>query len=456
VSAHAERQRSESTQLLARAQRVIPGGVNSGRRNGPSKVCLRDAVGARITDLDGNRYIDYHAAYGPVILGHAHPTVNARVTAAIGRGGLYGIGVSADEVLLAERIVGHVPSIEQVLLCNSGSEATYHALRLARAATGRELVVRFEGGYHGWHDAVRESAGALPTTRERTLTCHFNDLTGVARSFRANPGAVAAVITEPFVHNAPGGSIAPMPGFLEGLRTLCDRDGVVLIFDEVVTGFRHHVGGFQAVSGVTPDLTTLAKALANGFPIAAVGGRRDLMELFTTHPLGSVVVGGTYNGNQTVVAAALATLDVLEEEPVHEHINALGQRMRAGLEELISRVEVPAYVTGYGSLFALGFFDGPVRDDRDVARNDTELFLSYRRELLARGVFEIPENVGRSHIGYSHTTADIDLSLEAAEEALHAAIRGRRRQAYDPDDRGMSKTMNARRPTGSASASTPS
>jgi glutamate-1-semialdehyde 2,1-aminomutase len=420
---------SRSAELLARAQRVIPGGVNSGRRTGASKLCLREALGAQLTDVDGNRYVDYHAAYGPIILGHAHPLVNARVTAAIRRGALYGIGVSPDEERLAERIVEHVPSIDQVLLCNSGSEATYHALRLARAATGRELLLRFDGTYHGWHDAVRQSAGGLRTTRERTLTCRFNDLAHVERTVRAHPGAIAAIIAEPFVHNAAGGSIAPVPGFLNGLRALCDREGIVLIFDEVVTGFRHHLGGFQAIAGVTPDLTTLAKAIANGFPVAAVGGRRDLMELFTTHPQGSVVVGGTYNGNQTVVAAALATLDVMEQEPVHEHIYALGQRMRAGLEEIVVRAGVSAQVTGHGSLFALGFFDGPVRDHRDVARNDTDLFLAYRGELVARGVFEIPENVGRSHISYSHTAGDIDFSLEVAEQALHAAVQRRGRRA---------------------------
>jgi glutamate-1-semialdehyde 2,1-aminomutase len=428
---------SSSSELLARASTVIPGGVNSGRRNAASKICMRDARGAYVTSVDGCRYIDYHASYGPIILGHAYRPVLDHVCERIAGGVLFGIGVTEDECALATKIVEHVPSVEQVLFCNSGSEATYHAIRLARAVTGREKLLHFEGTYHGVHDVVRETAGALATTRARTISCTFNDLEGLEDTLTQNADQVAAIIVEPIIHNAPGATILPQPGFLEGLRVICDREGIVLIFDEVITGFRHHLGGYQAIAGVVPDLTTMAKAIANGFPLAAVGGRRRLMERFSTHPDGDVAMGGTYNGNAAVVAAGLRTIEILESEPVHEHVYALGDRMRAGLQQIADRAGIEAVAGGYGSLFVLSFFDGEARDHRDVARNDTELFLSYRRQLVARGVFEIPENVGRSHISYSHTADDIDRSLEIAEEALAAAL----------DERAVTRGHGALNPT---------
>jgi glutamate-1-semialdehyde 2,1-aminomutase len=231
---------------------------------------------------------------------------------------------------------------------------------------------------------------------------------------------VAAIIVEPIAHNAPG--LLPRPGFLEGLRELCDATGALLIFDEVITGFRHHIGGYQAVCGVHPDLTTLGKAIANGFPLAAIGGRREHMERFNTTAGGDVHFGGTYNGNAAAVEAGLATIEQLEGGHVHEHVFALGERMRGGLEEVAARVGVPAVVGGFGSLFVLCFMDGPLETYEDVLRNDDALFGRYRRELIRRGVFEMPESLGRSHIGASHTADDIDRSLEAAEEALRAAV----------------------------------
>jgi glutamate-1-semialdehyde 2,1-aminomutase len=213
-----------------------------------------------------------------------------------------------------------------------------------------------------------------------------------------------------------------VPGFLEGLRALCDREGALLIFDEVITGFRHHIGGYQAICGVTPDLTTMGKAIANGFPIAAIGGRRRHMERYTTNPAGDVHYGGTYNGNAAGVEAALATIAELEDGTVHERVFRLGERMRSGLREIAGRAGVPAVVGGFGSLFVLCFMDGELRSYEDVLRNDEALFGRYRRELVARGVFEMPESLGRSHIGAAHTDDDVDRSLEAAEEALAAAL----------------------------------
>jgi glutamate-1-semialdehyde 2,1-aminomutase len=424
-----------SEQLLDDAAAVIPGGVNTCRRQSNPRLCFQRGAGAYLWDLDGRRYVDYHAAYGAVFLGHADPGVNARVRAALDDGVLFGVGVTEGEVALARKIVEHVPSAEQVVVCNSGSEATYHAIRLARGATGRERIVKFQGCYNGFHDYVLrnvlsaaelvgrrdpQSKGMLDAAVDATLVCRFNDLEDVEATVRAHPDAIAAIIVEPVAHNSPG--LLPRPGFLEGLRALCDREGIVLIFDEVITGFRHGLGGYQAICGVTPDLTTLGKAIANGFPLAAIGGKRKLMERFTTNPAGDVHFGGTYNGNAAAVHAGLATIERLEADGVYEHVYALGERMRAGLAAIAERAGVPAVVGGFGSLFVLCFMEGPLETYEDVLRNDTALFMRYRRELIARGQFEMPESLGRSHISAAHTEDDIDRSLAAAEAALAAAL----------------------------------
>jgi glutamate-1-semialdehyde 2,1-aminomutase len=426
---------TESQRLIDRARRSIPGGVNTAKRRVQPPLCVRSGSGGRIEALDGRTLIDYHAAYGAVLLGHGHKAVVQPVAAALERGVLFGLGVTEGEVALAEKIVSHVPSAETVLLCGSGSEATLHAIRLARAVTGRSKIVKFQGAYHGFHDYVARnylsiesrvgrrdpfSAGLLEAAVDNTLVCGFNDLDSMEDIFTREPGHIAAVIVEPIAHNA--ASILPAEGFLAGLRTLCDREGALLIFDEVITGFRHHLGGFQAVAGVTPDLTTMAKALGNGFPVAALGGRRDHMERFNTSADGDVWFAGTYNGNAPGVAAALASIGFLEQNDVHAHLFRLGQRMRDGLREIAARASIPATITGYGSVFALCFMEGPAAAYEDLLRNDAELFVTYRRELAGRGVFEIPENLGRSHLMYSHTDADVDHTLEAAEHALQAAL----------------------------------
>jgi glutamate-1-semialdehyde 2,1-aminomutase len=424
-----------SERLLDEAAEVIPGGVNTCRRRSEPRLCFRRGAGAHLWDLDGRRYLDYHAAYGAVFLGHSHPAVTARVARAIEESVLFGVGVTESEVELARLIVEHVPSADQAVVCNSGSEATYHAIRLARGVTGRQLIVKFQGCYDGFHDYVLRnvlsppelvgrrdpgSKGMLEAAVDATLVCRFNDLEDVERTFAGQPDRIAAVVVEPVAHNSPG--ILPEPGFLEGLRTLCDREGALLVFDEVITGFRHHIGGFQALSGVMPDLTTLGKAMANGFPIAAVAGRRAHMERYTTNPDGDVHYGGTYNGNAAGVEAAIATIEELRDGRVHEHVFRLGERMRDGLREIAARAGVPAVVGGFGSLFVLCFMEGPLRSYDDVLRNDTRRFLKYRRELVARGIFEMPESLGRSHISAAHTDDDVDRSLEAAEEALAAAL----------------------------------
>jgi glutamate-1-semialdehyde 2,1-aminomutase len=427
-----------SQRLLSEAAQYIPGGVNTCRRQSTQGLCFERGEGAYLWDLDGRRYVDYHAAYGAILLGHSHPAVTERVSAAIRDTVLFGAGVTRAEVALARKIVDHVPSADQVVVCNSGSEATYHAIRLARGVTGRERIVKFQGCYDGFHDYVLRnvlsapelvgrrdphSKGMLDAAIDATLVCRFNDLDDVEQTFAANPDQIAAIIVEPIAHNSPG--LLPRPGFLEGMRALCDREGALLIYDEVITGFRHHIGGHQAISGVLPDVTTLGKAIANGFPLAAIAGRRELMERYTTHPQGDVHFGGTFNGNAVAVEAGLATIEQLEDGRVHERLFALGERMRNGLREIADRAGIPAVVGGFGSLFVLCFMEGPLETYDDVLRNDTELFMRYRRELVARGVFEMPESLGRSHISASHTEDDVDRSLAAAEEALAAALNAR-------------------------------
>ena len=424
-----------SAALLEAASEVIPGGVNTCRRRSDPRICFRRGQGAYLEDLEGRRYIDYHAAYGAVFLGHSHPAVTDRVARAMRETVLFGVGVTEAELALARKIVEHVPSVEQVVVCNSGSEATYHAIRLARGVTGRQKLVKFQGCYNGFHDYVLRnvlsaadrlgqrdphSAGMLESAVDATLVCRFNDLGDVRSTLERHGADVAAIIVEPFAHNSPG--LLPRDGFLAGLRALCDEFGALLIFDEVITGFRHHIGGVQAITGVLPDLTTMGKAIANGFPLAAIGGRRIFMERFNTRPDGDVHFGGTYNGNSIAVEAGLATIEQLEDGRVHKRVFALGDRMRRGLAEVAGRVGVPAVVGGYGSLFVLCFMDGPLESYDDVLRNDEELFGRYRRELVARGIFEMPESLGRSHISAAHTEADIDRSLLAAEESLKAAV----------------------------------
>jgi glutamate-1-semialdehyde 2,1-aminomutase len=424
--AEEEAAETPSRRLLEEAAAVIPGGVNTAKRRVLPQICLRSGSG-------GRRLIDYHAAYGAVFLGHAFPAVTQEVARAIEGGSLFGLGITEAEVALARKITSHVPSAEQVLLCGSGSEATLHAIRLARAATGRSKIVKFQGCYHGFHDYVARnylslpakvgrrdpfSAGLLKPAVDHTLVCRFNDPADVETAFDRHD--IAAVIVEPIAHNA--ASILPKPGFLETLRYLCSREEAVLIFDEVITGFRHDLGGYQAICEVTPDLTTMAKALGNGIPVAALGGKRELMERFNTTDKGDVWFAGTYNGNTAGVAAALASILTLESQDVHNHVFRLGERMRNGLREITDRAGIPATVSGYGSVFVLCFMEGPIESYEDVLRNDVELFVTYRRELLRRGVLEIPENLGRSHIMYSHTDADVDHTLEAAEAALTNAL----------------------------------
>ena len=432
---------SRSCDLATRARSVIPGGVNSGQRQaaGINELVVAATKGATFTDADGREYVDYHAAFGPLLLGHNDRDVDRAVTATARELDLPGVGVTPIEIALAERLVEIVPSFDRVLLTSSGSEATFHALRLARAATGRRFIVKFQGCYHGWHDAVAMnvistaehvddkdplSAGILSEVLDSTIVLPFNALDAVTASIEKYKDDIAAIILEPIPHNI--GAVPPAPGYLEGLRDLCDRHGIVLVFDEIITGFRHALGGFQSLAGVIPDLTTVGKAMANGYPVGALGGRADLMELFSTTPGNPVFFAGTFNGHPAMAAAALATLAKLEREPVHEHIFALGARTRRELTALFASMGVPATVSGFGSIWVTYYLEGPVESYTDLLRNDAELFVGYRLELLKHGIFELPLNLKRNHFSYAHEEAHVDRLVEATEAAVDSVLRARR------------------------------
>ncbi|PYV11739.1 MAG: aspartate aminotransferase family protein [Acidobacteria bacterium] len=385
---------SGSEKVFEQACRIIPGGVNSSFRSAEPRLVIRRAEGARLTDADGNEYIDYHAAFGPALLGHNHPAVRRRVAEALESRLLPGVGITELEIELARKIHQHLPSAERVLLCNSGSEATFHAIRVSRASTARKKIIKFQGCYHGFHDSVlcnlanpalktgstaAGSAGILPEVLENTVVCAFNDLAGVERALETHRGQIAAIIVEPIAHNM--GCVMPRPGFLEGLRQLATAHGAALIF-----------------------------------------GKADLMDHFKTRPGGDTFYSGTFNGNAVGCAAVLATVELLEREPVHECVFRLGEKVRRGLRDIHERLGVRANVAGYGSVFLTYFLDGPLESYSDLLRNDAERFVEYRRRLIELGIFEMPSNLTRCHVSYSHTEADIDRTLEAVEHVLKQMV----------------------------------
>ena len=413
------------------AARVIPGGVNSSTRYIGAPYAFVDAAGAHVTDADGRRYLDYHAAFGAILLGHNAPAVNDAVRAALGGVDLVGLGVTEAEVALAERVVEIIPSAESMIATMSGSEAVAQAIRLARAVTGRDLVVKFQGGFHGWSDAVARnvisapdkaygrdplSSGILAQAVDSTLIAEFNDLDSVSALFDQYPDRVAAVIMEPIPHNV--GALLPTAEFVSGLRKLTEASDTLLIFDEVITGLRHSLGGYQQVIGVAPDLTTFGKGLGNGFPSGGVAGRRDLMEHFNGST-GDVLMAGTFNGNPIACAAALATIGYLQEHPdFYERTFALGDRMRTGLAEIVTELDVEATVAGFGGVFVLYFAKPPALGYRDLMRNNDEAYVAFHRGMTERGFLMLPMSLKRNHISGAHTAEDVDRTLEAARDVL--------------------------------------
>src|SRR6266487_2840141 len=415
--------------LAERARRVIPGGVNSVNRALPWPLVIVDAAGAYFTDADGQRYLDYHAAFGPIILGHNHPAVNAAVRDAMNRLDIIGAGVTDIEIELAETIARHVPSAERVLLTNSGSEATYAALRLARAVTGRNKIIKFQGTYHGWHDAVLMnvisppekighkdplSLGMLPEVVQQTLILPFNDIEAITETLQQRGDEIAAVIVEVIPHNI--GCVLPRPEFLAALREQTRAHGVLLIFDEVITGFRHSLGGYQAISGVTPDLSTSAKAMANGYPIAALTGRAELMDRFG--PGGGVMFAGTYNGDPVGVSAALATIAALEDGSIHRHCFDLARQAAAGIQQIGDELDIPMKVVVFGSVFVPYFMQGPIESYTDLLRNNNARDVWFRRTMCEHGIFMLPTALKRNHVSAAHTQSDVDRTVETARQVL--------------------------------------
>ena len=426
---------TNSELMVERAKKVIPGGINSTVRKlvQPMKA-WKYAKGAYMWDMDGNKYIDYNAGWGVTVLGYHYDEVDEAAKAAIDEASMLGLGTNRLEVEFAERVCKHVPCAERVLVAGSGSEATYHAIRVCRAATGREKIIKFQGCFHGWHDYVLRncyantpdelysrapgSAGMFEAAVDATLICRLNDLNNVEETLKANKGEVACIILEPLVHNM--GAVQLEKEFLEGLRKLCDEHGTKLIFDEVVTGFRVGLGGYQAICGVTPDLCTMGKAIGNGFPIAIVAGKAELMDMFNTHPQGTVSFQGTYNAPAVCLGAGIAVMDIMEREPVHKRLFELGERLRTGMQGIFDDLDIEATMLGYGSINAPIFAKGPFRNQEDILKGDAKKSVAFRSEMVKRGYMFIPAEPKRLVVSYSHTDADIDETLNVAEDVLKA------------------------------------
>ena len=424
---------SRSQSLFAAAQRVIPGGVNSPVRAfrgvGGAPFFVARAAGSTLYDVDGRAYIDFVGSWGPLILGHAAPAVVEAVVEAAGRGTTYG-APTAGEVEMAEAISAAYPSMEMVRLVSSGTEAAMSAIRLARGATGRDLLIKFDGCYHGHADSllvkagsgaatlsIPDSRGVPPALAALTVTVGFNDIDAVAGAFRAHPDNVAAVIVEPVAGNM--GVVPPAPGFLEGLRELCTRHGALLIFDEVITGFRVAYGGAQQRYGVRPDLTCLGKIIGGGLPVGAYGGRADL--LAHVAPLGAVYQAGTLSGNPLAVAAGLAALKALGAGDPYARLEALGARAERGLREAARQADVPLTVNRVGSMLTAFFTEGPVRSYADARRADTERYARFFHAMLDHGVYLAPSQFEAAFVSLAHSDADLDRTAKAAADAMAAA-----------------------------------
>jgi glutamate-1-semialdehyde 2,1-aminomutase len=421
---------ARSAALYAEAQLHLPGGVDSPvrafRAVGGTPRFIARARGSRIWDADDNTYIDYLASWGPLIAGHAHPGVVAAVQDAATRGTSYGAPTEA-EIDLAKFIKQAFPSIDLVRFVSSGTEATMSALRLARAVTSRDMILKFDGGYHGHADGLLVQAGSGPltfgqpdspgvpaTAAQQTLSVPYNDLPAVQSAFEAHQGRIAAVIVEPVAGNM--GVVPPEPGFLEHLRAMTRQSGTLLVFDEVITGFRVALGGAQERYRVTPDLTCLGKIVGGGLPVGAYGGRRELMEQIS--PLGPVYQAGTLSGNPLAMAAGLATLRLLTEPGVYPHLEALSARLADGLAQAANSAGVPYTANRVGSMLTGFFCAEPVTDYASAKRADTRRYARFFHAMLARGVYLAPSQFEAGFVSLAHTDDDLDATLQAAGEAF--------------------------------------
>ena len=424
--------RPRSAELFERAKKILVGGVNSPvrafRAVGGTPLVIDHASGARLYDVDGREYIDYVCSWGALILGHAHPDVVAAVADQAGRGTSYGM-LSPLEVDLGEQVARALPSIERIRFVNSGTEATMSAIRAARGFTKRDLILKFEGCYHGHSDSflveagsglatlgISSSLGVPDTFAKMTLNAPYNDLESVEQIFAQHKDKLAAVIVEPVAANM--GVVPPTFAFLEGLRELTTQEGALLIFDEVITGFRVAQGGAQTLYRIQPDLTTLGKIIGGGLPVAAYGGRRDVMEMIA--PLGPVYQAGTLSGNPLAMRAGLATLPKLEAPGFYDSLSRKSGRLGEGLRYALREAGIQGQVSVAGSLITLFFNDDAVLDYDDAKRSDTVRFGAFFNEMLNRGIFLAPSQFEALFVSSAHTDEDIDRTVEAARESLEA------------------------------------
>lgn len=424
--------RPRTEEIFERGKKHLVGGVNSPvrafRAVGGTPLVIDHAEGARLFDVDGREYIDYVCSWGALIHGHAHPQITSAVAEQLTRGTSYGM-TSPLEIELAALVKTALPSIELLRFVSSGTEATMSALRAARAFTKRDLVLKFEGGYHGHSDSFLVDAGSGLATfgtasspgvpqalAKLTLNAPYNDLEAVERLFKEHAGKIAAVIVEPVAANM--GVAQPVARFLEGLREITQREGAVYILDEVITGFRIAYGGAQNLFGIQPDLTILGKIIGGGLPVAAYGGRRDIMEQVS--PLGAVYQAGTLSGNPLAMRAGLASLALLEKPGFYEDLNLKTERLAEGLRSELNASGVPGQVNVAGSLLTLFFNSAPVRDYAGAKRSDTARYAAFFTQMLERGIFLPPSQFEAFFVSAAHTDADIDRTIVAARDSLRA------------------------------------
>jgi glutamate-1-semialdehyde 2,1-aminomutase len=423
---------SRSHQLFQRAQQLIPGGVNSPvrafRSVGGDPLFIRRAAGCRIYDEDGNEFIDYVGSWGPMILGHCPPEVVAAVKTAADSGASFGAPTER-EVILAEMVIQAVPSIEMVRMVSSGTEATMSAIRVARGYTGRDKIIKFSGCYHGHSDALLVKAGSGAATfgvpdspgvpqdfAKHTLTARFNDLASVKQLVADNRGQVACVIIEPIAGNM--GTVPPRPGFLEGLRQLCTDEGIVLLFDEVMSGFRVAYGGAQEVYGITPDMTTLGKIIGGGLPVGAFGGKKEIMQHLS--PAGGIYQAGTLSGNPLAMAAGIATLTLLQRPGFYRELEEKSAYLAEGIAQAARTAGYSIYSTRVGSMFCAFFSKGEVQDWDTAAACDTQAFGKYFRLMLEQGIYLAPSQFETAFVSAAHASADLDKTIAAAGTAFKA------------------------------------
>lgn len=421
---------SKSKKIFVKAQKVIPGGVNSPVRAfkavGLEPFFVSQARGAKIYDADGQAYIDYVCSWGPMILGHAHPQVRQAMTKALGRGWSYGAATEL-EVRLAQLISKAIPSMEMIRLVSSGTEATMSAIRLARGYTGRDKIIKFEGCYHGHGDSflvkagsgtitfgIPDSAGIPKAIAETTLVAPYNDLQAIRQLFSQNPGQIAAVIVEPVAGNM--GVVLPREGFLNGLEKICHEQGALLIFDEVISGFRASFGGVQQLFGVKPDLTCLGKIIGGGMPVGAYGGRREIMEKIA--PLGPVYQAGTLSGNPLAMTCGLATLKILQNKTIYKKINKLTDYLCQRLTEIAYQKGVPCRINKFNSMFTLFFTEEEVFDYASAKKADTKKYANFFQKMLKGGVWFPPSQFEACFVSFAHTEKEIAQTLKAAAYAL--------------------------------------